>query len=138
MRTGIYVKQRTTVTVRASDPQDALVRLRRFRVETCGGDAHATMRDPDAAGTHQLDAGIYLIVSRSPMQIEGESLTTQIALNDKDIFPDPGVTVLGLVPGATAAMVREFFAVTKGIEVGDGPESADPDADPVAEDPDGL
>lgn len=137
MRTGIYVLKSTTVTIRASNPQDAHAQLRRFRPETCEGDADATMHGSDAVDTHHLDAGIYLIVSTSPMQIQGENLVTQIAANDKDIFPDPGVTVVGLVPGATAAMIRDFFAVTKGIEVGD---DADPSAGTasVTDDPDGL
>ncbi|HEX3758839.1 MAG TPA: hypothetical protein VHW23_09045 [Kofleriaceae bacterium] len=121
MRTGIYVEKRTTVTIRASNPQDDRVQLRRFRVETCDADGRAVMREPDAVGTHQLDAGIYLIVSSSPMQIKGDDLTTQIAPNDKDTFPDPDVTVIGLVPGASAAMIQNFFAVTKGIEIGDPP-----------------
>lgn len=142
MRTGIYVQKRTTVTIGASTPQDARVQLRRFQVATCEADARA-QREPDAVGTHQLDAGIYLIVSSSPMQIAGDNLTTQIMANDKDTWPDPGATVVGLVSDATSTTLRaiqNFFAVTKGIEVGDdpaGPEST-PDAGKIADDPDGL
>jgi hypothetical protein len=144
MRTGIYVQKPTTVTIRASAPQDARVRLRRFRMATCETDARAHLREPDAVGTHQLDPGIYLIVSGSPLQIEGTNLTTQIVANDKDTWPDPGATVVGLVSDATSTTleaIQNFFAVTKGIEVGDGPdpsESAAPDADKIADDPDGL
>jgi hypothetical protein len=141
MRTGIYVQKRTTVTIRASAPQDARVQLRRFRMATRETDARAQLREPDAVGTHQLDAGIYLIVSSSPMQIAGDGVTTQIVANDKDPWPEIGATVAGLVADAAMPLVKEFFAVTKGIEVGDGPaepESAPPDADKIADDPDGL
>lgn len=138
MRTGIFVQKRTTVTIRASNPQDARVELRRFRVESCEPDARAVSREPGAVGTHQLDAGIYLIVSSSPMQIEGDSLTTHIAPNDKDIFPDPGLTVVGLVPGATAAMIQAFFAVAKGIEVDDAPQESTEPITKITDDPDGL
>jgi hypothetical protein len=138
MRTGIYVHKPTTVTIRASAPQDALVQLRRFPGAACEGDARAQLREPAAVGTHQLDVGIYLIVSSSPMQIAGSDLSTQIVANDKDGWPDPGATVVGLVSDATSTTlkaIQEFFAVAKGIEVGDVP---DPDADKLADDPDGL
>jgi hypothetical protein len=134
MRTGIFVQEPTTVIIRASAPQDARVQLRRLRLNTCEADARAHLREPDAVGTHQLDTGIYLIVSSGPMQIAGDNLTTQIVANNKDPWPDPEAFV-GLVPGATLETVQEFFAVAKGIEVGDDP---DPDADKLADDPDGL
>jgi hypothetical protein len=143
MRTGIYVQKPTTVTIRTSAAQDARVQIRRFRSGVCETDARASLREPDAVGTHQLDPGIYLIVSSSPMQITGDNLTTQVVANDKDGWPDPPAMVVGLVSDATSTTLRaiqDFFAVTKGIEVGDdtdSPESA-PDADRIADDPDGL
>jgi hypothetical protein len=143
MRTGIYVQKPTTVTIRASATQDARVQIRRFPSATCQADARAPLRAPEAVGTHQLDPGIYLIVSSSPMQVTGDNLTTQIVANDKDTWPDPGATVVGLVSDATSTTLRaiqDFFAVTKGIEVDDdtdAPESA-PDADKITDDPDGL
>lgn len=126
MRTGIYVQKPTKVTVRASAPQDAHVRLLRFRLQTCETDARAQLREPDAVGTHELDAGIYLIVSSSPMQVEGDNLTTKIVPNNKDPWPDPELTV-GLVPGATPQAIQEFFSVAKGIEVVDPPAPPDDD-----------
>ncbi len=142
MRTGIFVQKRTTVTIHATNPQDVRVQLHRFRVETCEANARAAMVEPDAVGMHQLDAGIYLVVSNSPMQVDGDNLTTQIAPNDKDIFPDPGVIVNGLVPGATVAMIQNFFAVTKGIEIGDPPPQpvspAKPGTAKITDDPDGI
>jgi hypothetical protein len=142
MRTGIYVQKPTTVTIRASAPQDAHVQLRRFRLPACDAGASAQLRDPGAVGTHQLDAGIYLIVSSSPMNVEGNNLTTQIVANDKEGWPDPGVTVVGLVSDATTqalGAIRNFFAVTKGIEVGDQPpESTAPGTAKITDDPDGL
>lgn len=142
MRTGIYVQKLTTVTIRASATVDAHVQLRRFGGGACEADARASLREPEAVGAHQLDPGIYLIVSSSPMQIAGEHMTTQVVANDKDTWPDPGATVVGLVSDATSTTLRAiqtFFAVTKGIEVSDdtdSPESA-PDADHIADDPDG-
>lgn len=139
MRTGIYVQKPTTVTIRASAPEDTRVQLRRFRVATTAADARH-QREPDAVGTHQLDAGIYLIVSSCPMQIEGANLTTQVVANDKNPWPDPDGVVAGLVVNATMAAIRDFFAVTKGIEVTDGPaqpESAS-GVDKLADDPDDL
>lgn len=143
MRTGIYVQKPTTVTIRASALQDARVQLRRFRMGTCETDARGHLREPEAVGTHQLDPGIYLIVSSSPMQVEGNNLTTQVVPNDKDGWPDPGATVVGLVSDSTSTTlkaIQHFFAVTKGIEVTDDPaqpESAS-GVDKIADDPDDL
>lgn len=137
MRTGIYVQQPTTVTIRASSPADACVQLRQFRLAPSEIDLRAQPPEPVAVGTHQLGAGIYLIVSSSPMQIQGDHLMTQIVANDKDPWPELGAPVAGLVLNATMTAVKHFFAVVKGIEVGDGPESAQ-DADPIADDHDGL
>lgn len=140
MRTGIYLQKPTTITIRARASQDAHVQLRRFRPNTCEADARPHLREPEAVGTHQLDAGIYMIVSSSPMQIEGDNLTVQVVANNKDPWPDPELTVVGLVPGATTAAVQQFFAVAKGIEVTDGPaqpESAS-GVDKIADDPDDL
>lgn len=137
MRTGIYVQKPTTVTIHASTPADARVQLRQFRVVTSQADVHASLRDPAAVGTHQLDPGIYLIVSSSPMQIEGDGVTTQIVANDKDPWPEIAASVVGLALDATMASVRDFFAVTKGIEVDDGPgqsESTDPTSTDDADD----
>lgn len=136
MRTGIYVQKPTTVTIRACTPADARVQLRRFRVATFGADARAHLREPDAVGTHQLDPGIYLIVSSNPMQIEGANLTTQAVANDKNPWPDPDDVVAGLALNATKAAIQDFFAVTKGIEV----EDAEPPAATakITDDPDGL
>jgi hypothetical protein len=139
MRTGIYVQKPTTVTIRASASQDAHVQLRRFRVATCEADARAHLAEPAAVGTHQLDPGIYLIVSSNQMQIAGANLTTQVMADDKDPWPDPGATVVGLVSDATSTTlkaIQDFFAVIKGIEVSDVPEAAAPD-DKLADDPDG-
>jgi hypothetical protein len=140
MRTGIYVQKCTTVTIRASAPEDARVQLRRLRPPVPEAAAIAHMREPDAVGTHQLDAGIYLIVSSKPMQVEGTGLTTQIMANNKDPWPDPELTVVGLVPGATPEAVQDFFSVAKGLEVGGAsvqPESTEP-ITKITDDPDGL
>jgi hypothetical protein len=137
MRTGIYVQKPTTVTIRASTPADVRVQLRRFRVATFGADARAHLREPDAVGTHQIDPGIYLIVSSSPMQIEGANLTTLVVANDKNPWPDPDDVVAGLALNATKAAIQDFFAVTKGIEVGDAAEPPAATAK-ITDEPDGL
>jgi len=139
MRTGIYVQKPTTVTIRASSTEDARVQLRRFRVSAgAAGAADARhLREPDAVGTHQLDAGIYLIVSSGPMQIEGANLTTQAVANDKNPWPDPDGAVAGLVVDATMAAIRDFFAVTKGIEVSDAGEPP-AGTGKITDDPDGI
>lgn len=135
MRTGIYVQKPTTVTIRASAAQDARVQLRRFQLPTSNLEASACVRDPVAVGTHQLDAGIYLVVSSSPIEIVGDSLTTQIVPRDKDTWPDPDV-VARLVSGATPQQIQEFFGVTKGIEVGDDPQESTEPLTKVDDDPD--
>src|SRR5882672_10639108 len=106
MRTGIYVQKPTTVTIRASAPADARVQLRRFPGAGCEADARVHLREPMAVGTHQLDVGIYLIVSSSPMQIAGDSMTTQIVANDKDPWPEIGAPVVGLVSEATSNTLK--------------------------------
>ncbi len=130
MRTGIYVQKPTTVTIRASAAQDAAVQLRRLEMKTCEADARA-LQEPVAAGTHRLDAGIYLIVSSSPMQIEGDGVTTQIVANDKDPWPELAATVVGLVPGANMKSLQMLFAVAKGIEVDDGPAGPESPEEPT-------
>jgi hypothetical protein len=127
MRTGIYVQQPTTVTIRASAPQDARVQLRRFRLPAAIAGAGPRIQEPDAVGTHVLEAGIYLIVSTSPMEIEGANLTTQVVPQLKNPWPDPEVAAQ-LVPGATAQQVLEFFSISRGIEVVDPPVPPDDDA----------
>jgi hypothetical protein len=140
MRTGIYVQKPTTVTIRASASQDARVQLRRFRAASCEADARAHLREPDAVGTHQLDAGIYLIVSSGPMQVAGDNVTMQIVANDKDGWPDPPAPVIGLVSESTSTTlkaIKDFFAVTKGIEVSDAAEKPAGTAR-ITDDPDGI
>jgi len=145
MRTGIYIEKPTTVTISATAPQDARVQLRRFRPATRVADARAQLRDPEAVGTHQLDAGIYLIVSNSSMQIEGDNVTTAVVANDKEGWPDPPAGVVGLVSDATSTTlqaIQDFFAVTKGIDIGDPPPQpvspAKPGTSKVTDEPDGL
>lgn len=135
MRTGIYVHKPTTVTIRASASADARAQLRQFRVMTSQAELRVQPREPLAVGTHQLDAGIYLIVSSSPMQIEGDGVTTQIVANEKDPWPEIAASVVGLVLDATMASAREFFSVAKGIEVGEAPPS---DTAKITDDPDGI
>jgi hypothetical protein len=137
MRTGIYVQQSTTATIRASAPQDALVQLIRFQLPAGGDEARPRVRAPAAVGTHELEAGVYLIVSSSPMQVEGANLTTQIVAHEKNPWPDPDVAA-SLVPGATAEQVLQFFSISKGIEVGDAPQESTEPITKITDDPDGI
>jgi hypothetical protein len=112
MRTAIYVHEPSTVTIRATDPRDARVELSRYHQGTQA-----------AVGAHQLDRGIYLIVSSCAMEVTGAGLTPGVAIdiirNDKDIPPDPKATVVALEPGATAASVIQFLTVAKDISPDD-------------------
>jgi hypothetical protein len=105
MRTAIYVQQPSTVTIRPTDPRDAKALLCRYN----------QLPEQAAAGTHKLQPGIYLVISSGPIEVHGLGTTTQIVANDKDIWPDPKATVIGLEPGATAASIQEFFTVAKDI-----------------------
>lgn len=134
MRTVIYVHQPSTVTIQTTDPHESDVLMCRYN-RTAG---------PINPGTHQLERGIYLAVSRGKLDISGGHVTIELLTGDKDAPPDPRAQVLGLEPGATAESFRTFLDVTKGITVGAAPAGpASPDGaaaatSKITDEPDGI
>lgn len=113
MRTAIYVAAPSTVTIRATDPRDSAAQLYRFQRGA----------GKPALGIHELEAGIYLVLSNQAVEVIGDDLTVASLSKDKDIPPEPKARVLAAEPGATMAAVCTFFGVAK---------DADPPAPPVA------
>ena len=107
MRTAIYVHAPDTVKIHNQDPGDAGVTLARY----------GQIARLPAIGSHALAAGIYLVVSRGPLDVVGNNITVEIVTNNKDEWPDPTPGVIALVPGATARSVREFFTVAKDLSI---------------------
>jgi hypothetical protein len=111
MRTLIYVHEPSTVTIHAKAARDSAALLCRYN----RGAGQA------ASGKHQLERGIYLIVSNSVLEVSGSHLEVARLPNDKDIPPDPGLALLALEPGATASSYRAFLELAKDVSVGDPP-----------------
>jgi hypothetical protein len=109
MRTLIYVHEPSTVTIHAKAASDAAALLCRYN-QGAG---------QVAIGKHRLERGIYLIVSNSALEVSGSHAEVAVLHNDKDIPPDPGLTLLALEPGATASSYRAFLEIAKDISVGD-------------------
>jgi len=106
MRTAIYVLKPTTVTIRSRDEGDQNVQIYRYQ---------SRLPPRPAVGTFEVPAGIYMIASHGELQVSGNDLTTEIAIVDKDPWPDPPAHVLELEAGATAPLVRSFFQIAKGV-----------------------
>ena len=106
MRTAIYVTQQTLVTIQPTDPGDAAARLVRYPQTP---EAMGSL----ARGRHVLPPGIYLILSRGALDIQGTGVTTETVAKDKDPWPDPKPAVLTLETGATTSSLRAFFDVAK-------------------------
>ena len=103
MRTALYVYAPTTVTIRATAPLDANAQLYRY---------NQSFPQP-AVGTHKLEPGIYMIVSKSGLEIQATNVGVATMGKDKDIVPEPNAQVIGLEPGATAASIQSFFELAK-------------------------
>lgn len=113
MRTAIYVAEPSTVTIRPLAPSQVSSTLYRFRHGAVG----------PAFGMHQLDPGIYLVLSQPALEVTGTDLVVTPLSKDKDIPPDPKAQVLASEPGATIEEVHRFLMVFK---------DADPPAEPAA------
>jgi len=111
MRTLIYVFEPSTVTIHAKATGDAAALLCRYN--------HGAGQV--AIGRHLLERGIYLIVSHSALEVRGSHMEVAVLSNDKDIPPDPKLTLLALEPGATASSYQAFLEIAKDISVGDPP-----------------
>jgi hypothetical protein len=105
MRTAIYVHESSTVTIRATDPRDAKAELVRYNRPA----------NVPAIGTHELEPGIYLIVSNGALEITGLRIEFEATRNDKDIWPDPKLNVIALEAGATSKSIQQFCNVAKDI-----------------------
>jgi hypothetical protein len=107
MRTAIYVYERSNVKFRALDPRDARVEIVRY---------HQPGAQP-AVGVVTLDRGIYLVVSKSALEVDGINVEVQVVPNDKDEWPDITARMLAPEPGATVGTVKEFFIVAKDLSI---------------------
>jgi hypothetical protein len=132
MRTALYVYEPSTVTIRAKDPGESCVMLLRYNRKG----------EEVSLGSRKLDPGIYMIVSKSALEISSSQVSVVPLSGEKDIPPEPRAQVVGLEHGATAASIQQFFAVTKGIEVGDPPPQpvspAGSGTSKITDDPDGI
>lgn len=121
MRTAIYVAEPSTVTIRATAPGETSATLYRFQRGA----------GKPALGTHQLEPGIYMVLSIGGVDVTGNGLTVAPLSKDKDIPPEPKAAVLAAEPGATPDAIARFFQVTK--------DADPPDRAPViAEDEPGM
>jgi hypothetical protein len=127
MRTLIYVHNPSTVTIQAKNPDDVDVVLCRFNRSSAAVQP----------GTHKLDRGIYLVVSRHELEVSGGDVTIQLLRGDKDTPPEP--RIIALEPGATAAQIKQFMEVAKGITVGSPPAPpVSSGTSKIKDDPDGI
>jgi hypothetical protein len=104
MRTIIYVHQPSTVTVQ---PMNAADKIQLFR--------YNQSEARSAAGTLKLEPGIYMIASKSGLQVSVGGIELHAMGGDKDDPPRPLAAALALEPGATQDSVAKFFAVALGL-----------------------
>ena len=103
MRTGIYVREPTTVTIRLLDPRSEKAWLYRY------GQSETS----PAIGSHYVERGIYMIHSSGELQIEVVGVATVTTVRGgKDPWPRPQLDVVALEPGATAESIQQFFTVS--------------------------
>lgn len=120
MRTGIYVFATCSVNIRPSDPRDARACIYRYPQQA----------KQLATSVRSLEPGVYMIVSSAPVLVDGANLQLQTVPSEKDPWPDPGIEVAALVPGATTGDIREFFRVAFDVSIDEptddgGPSPAD-------------
>jgi hypothetical protein len=106
VRTAIYVAELSTVTIRPLAPSQVSATLYRFRRGAIG----------PAFGIHQLEPGIYLMLSEPGVEVTGNDLVVTPLSKDKDIPPAPKADVLAAEPGATIADVHKFLMVFKSAD----------------------
>lgn len=107
MRTAIYAYEPTTVKIRTRDPRDAGIEIKRYQQSS----------NQLAVEVQKLARGIYLVVSRGALEVDGLNIEVQVELNDKDEWPELAARVLALETGATESSVREFFRVAKDLSI---------------------
>ena len=109
MRTVIYVHEPSIATIQAKASRDAAALLCRYNQDT----------GQLAIGLHKLDPGIYMIISHGELEVTGSHFEVVALRNDKDIPPDPKVSILALEPGATVQSIQKFLTIAKDVSVGD-------------------
>lgn len=116
MRTAIFVHEPSIVTIEATNPSETTAKIYTYgSAPESSTDAYQDPTATPAAGTHQLARGIYLVLSNGAMKVSGVQGDVQTDPTDKDDWPDPKPGVVALVPGATAASVKKFLTIAKGI-----------------------
>ena len=126
MRTLIYVHEPSTLTIQAKVPADTHVMLCRYN-QSSGS---------VTPGARHFERGIYLIVSRGELEINGGNVTVEHLIGDKDIPPEP--RIVALEPGATAESIKQFLVVAKGITVDSPPSAPVSGTSKITNDPDGI
>src|SRR5262245_37732271 len=123
MRTAIYVAEPSTVTIRPTAPgQTGETGATLYRFQRGAG--------KPALGTHQLEPGIYMVLSIGGVDVTGNGLTVTPLSKDKDIPPEPKAQVLAAEPGATPDAIARFFQVTKDADPPDPRAPAIPEDEP--------
>jgi hypothetical protein len=121
VKTVIFVEEPSTVTIGANHPRDAKAVLYRYKRDGDGdgdGEPAADVRPPEpAVGEHQLERGIYLIVSQAGLAVHGVRGAIEVIANNKDDWPDPRPNLVALEPKATVATVQEFLAIAKDMSL---------------------
>jgi hypothetical protein len=105
IRTALYVQEPSTVTIVAKDPRDAKAQLYRYNKGAV----------QPAVGTHKLQRGIYMILSKAEMSITNPNVMTVVVPREKDGWPDFTESIVALEQGADAASIQAFFQVAKDI-----------------------
>ncbi len=111
MRIGLYVFKPSTVTI-----EELVSSKWAAAAAPSARPAVLAFRRPgalQAVGSLQLEAGIYQVLSQSPVQITGDAVQVVVVPNDKDGWPKPPPLALALEPGATEATIEGFFATAK-------------------------
>jgi hypothetical protein len=125
MRTVIYVREPSTVAIKSKGPEDCLLMYQFPKGNSI------------KPGSHHFERGIYVVLSKSDLDVSGPSASAVALPNNKDIPPDPQLQQIIVASGVPVAALEKFIALVKGIEVGDGaappdtvpPEDATPDSE---------
>jgi hypothetical protein len=124
MRTVIYVRQPSTVAIQAKE--DCL--------ELCTfPKGHSSIKP----GPHHLDRGVYVVVSKSDIDVSGPSVSAVAVPNIKDVPSDPELQQIAQAGGVKLVDLTAFIAaLVKDIEVPDGPPASA--TSKITDDPDGI
>jgi hypothetical protein len=125
MRTVIYVRQPSTVTIQAKEDCLALCPF-----PSKGG-------SEIKPGPHHLDRGIYVVISKSDVEVSSPNVSVVAVPNIKDIPSDPELQRIAQAGGVNLVELTTFIAaLVKDIEVSDGPAASA--TSKITDDPDGI